>query len=210
MGRRPSGESPANKEKILDKAIELFAEKGYADVTMREIAQAVGIQASSIYNHYTGKEAILDAIADYFTQELQEQVYPHFATGGDPEAGMEVGEFIGNVVGANTVFFAVPQYAKIGKIIFREQFRSERIRRLLLEELIVRPRQILASYFERLIRAGKMRPVDYDQAAREFHAFFIYEFYENSLAGRIDEEPDARALEAREEHIHLFLRTFCP
>ena len=47
------------KKKILDKALELFAAQGYNSVSVGEIAQAVGIKAPSLYNHYPSKQAIL-------------------------------------------------------------------------------------------------------------------------------------------------------
>ena len=52
------------KKKILDKALELFAAQGYDSVSVGEIAQAVGIKAPSLYNHYPSKQAIFDAIVD--------------------------------------------------------------------------------------------------------------------------------------------------
>ena len=52
------------RQKILDKALELFAAKGYDSVSVGEIAQAVGIKAPSLYNHFPGKQAIFDAIVE--------------------------------------------------------------------------------------------------------------------------------------------------
>ena len=50
------------KDKILEKALELFSANGYDSVSVGEIARAVGIKAPSIYNHYPSKQAIFDAI----------------------------------------------------------------------------------------------------------------------------------------------------
>ena len=50
------------KKKILDKALELFSERGYSSVSVDEIAAAVGIKGRSLYNHFSGKKAIFDAI----------------------------------------------------------------------------------------------------------------------------------------------------
>ena len=46
------------KEKIFDVSLDLFSKKGYDSVSLREIAEEVGIQKSSIYSHYSSKEAI--------------------------------------------------------------------------------------------------------------------------------------------------------
>ena len=50
------------KQRILDKALELFSTYGYDSVSVGQIAEAVGIRAPSLYNHYPGKQAIFDAI----------------------------------------------------------------------------------------------------------------------------------------------------
>ena len=52
------------KRRILNKALELFAAKGYDSVSVGEIAGAVGIKAPSLYNHFSGKQAIFDAIVE--------------------------------------------------------------------------------------------------------------------------------------------------
>ena len=50
------------KDKILDKALELFSENGYDAVSVGDIARAVGIKAPSLYSHYPSKQAIFDAV----------------------------------------------------------------------------------------------------------------------------------------------------
>lgn len=52
------------KRRILEKALELFSARGYDSVSVGEIAQAVGIKAPSLYNHFPGKRAIFDAIVE--------------------------------------------------------------------------------------------------------------------------------------------------
>lgn len=48
-------EEKNTRELIMQEALDLFAAKGYAAVSMRDIAAAVGIRASSIYHHFSGK-----------------------------------------------------------------------------------------------------------------------------------------------------------
>ena len=50
------------KQKIIDKALELFAAHGYDAVSVGEIAKTVGIKAPSLYNHYPSKRAIFDVM----------------------------------------------------------------------------------------------------------------------------------------------------
>ena len=47
------------KQKIVYSAIDLFASKGYTETSVRDIALSVGINASSLYNHFRSKDDIL-------------------------------------------------------------------------------------------------------------------------------------------------------
>lgn len=62
------------KDEIVRVAAFLFKEKGYSAVTMRDIAQELGIKAASLYNHIKSKQEILTkiiiAIAEEFTNGM--------------------------------------------------------------------------------------------------------------------------------------------
>ena len=45
----------STKDTIIEKSLELFAEKGYSAVSMRDIAGAVGIRSSTIYYYFKSK-----------------------------------------------------------------------------------------------------------------------------------------------------------
>lgn len=64
------------KEQILAASAALFRNKGYAVTTVRDIAQVLGIEASSLYSHVKSKEEILETIcfsmADKFLQGIDE------------------------------------------------------------------------------------------------------------------------------------------
>ncbi|MCL1815693.1 MAG: TetR/AcrR family transcriptional regulator [Treponema sp.] len=54
------------KSLIFNTALRLFAKNGYENVSVREIADAVGIKSASIYNHYETKEQILDTCYSFY------------------------------------------------------------------------------------------------------------------------------------------------
>jgi AcrR family transcriptional regulator len=66
------------KTEIITVAAQLFKEKGYSAVTMRDIAQAMDIKAASLYNHIKSKQEILVLIvieiAEEFTNTMDEVV----------------------------------------------------------------------------------------------------------------------------------------
>lgn len=54
------------KEKVFRVAAELFGLHGYENVSIRMIADKVGIKSSSIYNHFKSKDAILEACYNHY------------------------------------------------------------------------------------------------------------------------------------------------
>src|SRR5262245_54719291 len=61
---QPTQPSPQTRERILDVAEALFAARGFAGTSMREIASAADLTAASLYNHFEGKEALYGAVLE--------------------------------------------------------------------------------------------------------------------------------------------------
>jgi AcrR family transcriptional regulator len=59
------------KAKILEKALELFATKGYFNCSMDDIAKAVNIRKPSLYFHYPSKESIFQAVFDKILENYE-------------------------------------------------------------------------------------------------------------------------------------------
>jgi TetR/AcrR family transcriptional regulator len=50
------------RDRILDAAEALFAERGFAGTSVRDLAARVGVTPGSLYNHFPGKEALYEAV----------------------------------------------------------------------------------------------------------------------------------------------------
>jgi AcrR family transcriptional regulator len=61
----------ANFEERRDRAMALFAEKGFGQVSMRELAAHVGLTAGSLYHHFPSKQDLLYDLIEEFYEELQ-------------------------------------------------------------------------------------------------------------------------------------------
>jgi len=80
--------APTTKEKLFCAGLQLFAQKGYANVGIRELTRAVGIKESSFYNHYAGKESLFQAILAFYDQAsravvLSQEEIDYFIQNGD-------------------------------------------------------------------------------------------------------------------------------
>lgn len=74
------------KQRILDEALTLFSEKGYANVFVGDIAERVGIKAPSLYKHYKSKQAIFDAIIEEMNNRFEQQAKMMNINGTDAAA----------------------------------------------------------------------------------------------------------------------------
>jgi AcrR family transcriptional regulator len=64
------------KLQVIQKAEQLFSEKGYLATSVRDLAQALNIEAASLYSHVKSKEDLLWAIADRSAAEFFQNVEP--------------------------------------------------------------------------------------------------------------------------------------
>jgi TetR/AcrR family transcriptional regulator, cholesterol catabolism regulator len=62
MGKTVALKSTSRKEQILEIATRLFHEKGYNATSMRHLAENMGMEAASLYNHISGKDELLQQI----------------------------------------------------------------------------------------------------------------------------------------------------
>ncbi len=64
------------RDLILKEAAQLFKQKGYGGTSMRDLAEKVGIEASSMYNHIRSKDEILEqicySIANSYLSQIEE------------------------------------------------------------------------------------------------------------------------------------------
>jgi AcrR family transcriptional regulator len=63
------------RDRILDVAEALFAERGFAGTSMRDLASAAGLTPASFYNHFEGKEALYAAVLQRGIRPLVELMH---------------------------------------------------------------------------------------------------------------------------------------
>jgi TetR/AcrR family transcriptional regulator len=60
----PQRKGERTAERILDAAEALFAERGFAGTTLRDVASRVGLRNPSLYNHFANKQALYAAVLE--------------------------------------------------------------------------------------------------------------------------------------------------
>ena len=78
MGR-PAGPTRDTKALICERALDVFAEKGYTASTMRDIAHGAGVKDASLYNHFSSKRDLFDATVSLQLERLTSLLRSHQA-----------------------------------------------------------------------------------------------------------------------------------
>ena len=198
------------KRKILEKALELFSNDGYDSVSMGEIANAVGIKAPSLYNHYSGKQAIFDAIVEETAAQYEEytdKIDVHIQNSNrDLEVFTKITED-GLVEKVHQIFNYSLHNESIGRfrrMMTIEQFRSPELAELYTRRYVDRLLAYHAGIFRNLIAAGVIHDGDPDTLALMYVSPII------TLIGICDRQPEkeSECIEKLDNHVRLFYRTF--
>ncbi len=203
-----SGNEPKKntKQKIFDVSVDLFAEKGFDAVSVREIGREVGIRESSIYNHYQNKEAILDAIIDYFKDELTQSGPPEEET----ESLIDQGPEVFFEVGARMYIERIntPKMEKIWRLVSIETYHNEKIREFFKKTLLEEPIDGWENIFTIMIKKGLIKPFNPRTLAYEYFSFAIFLFFEYFVL-KYDEDFDSfmdLALKKMNDHAEFLLK----
>ena len=182
------------KQRILEKALELFSSRGYDAVSVGEIAKAVGVKAPSLYNHYPSKQAIFDAIVEATAAQYEKDI-PVFTEITEDALFEKVRQIFSYSLHNETI-------SRFRRMMTIEQFRSPELAALYSRRYVERITAYHAGIFRSLIAAGEIRGEDPETLALMYVAPVI------TLIGICDRQPEkeAECLERLSAHVRLFFR----
>ena len=196
------------KQRILDKALELFSAHGYDSVSVGEIAKAVGIKAPSLYNHFPGKQAIFDAIVestaaqyeedtdkiDIHVQNVQKDI-PIFTEITEDALFEKVRQIFDYSLHNESI-------SRFRRMMTIEQVRSSELAALYSKRYVDRIIEYHAGIFRALIAAGEITAQDPEALAMMYVAPVV------TLIGVCDRQPEreGECLEKLQNHVRLFFR----
>lgn len=136
------------KERILETALELFAQNGYLGTSMNDIAKQLGFTKAALYKHYTSKQEILNRIVERMNEMDYERAKQFEMPGGN----------LTEIVAAyqKTPIEKVRAYSKAQFLHWTEEDFSSRFRKMLTLEQYRDPE--MAQLYQKYLATG---PVDY-------------------------------------------------
>jgi len=195
------------KQKIFEKAIELFSKKGCNGVSMREIAKEVGIKESSIYNHYKSKDEIIDCIFDYFSSSIKDY----------RPSELELNKMMDFMSPEDLFKQLVVSYGRslngkldsIARIIYSEQFKNEKAKKLMLESILKEPSIFIAKLLNMMIEKNLIKKIDTELVADEYNYALVAITFEYAHAVNNGEDT-ALIIKKMFRHINFICNSLIP
>lgn len=185
------------KERILDAALELFAQRGYVGTSMSDIAAQLGITKAALYKHYAGKQQIIDGIIERLYRDDTERA---------AEYEMPLGAAGYTGVSAEKIrAYSVAQFrhwtedgfsSRLRKMLTLEQFRDMGLAQLYQSCLASGPLEYMTAVFREMTNSDAAAK----RLALEFYGpmFLLYSVYDAA------EEKD-EIIKMLEKHVDSFM-----
>ena len=198
------------KEKILDEALTLFSEKGYANVFVGDIAEKVGIKAPSLYKHYKSKKAIFDAIIDEMNRRFEEQAKAMQINGTDAAADSGIYKTLSEdrLLKLGREFFLYYLHddynRKFRKMLTLEQFHDKDLAKVYSKLYVDDPLSYQGMLFGFLVMSGVLQTDNVEVMTLHFYSPIYF------MLTICDREPDREPemLKLLDEHIKQFDRLY--
>ncbi len=188
------------KAKILKTALKLFSTKGYKATTVRDIAGAMGVKQSALYNHFKNKDEILETLIG----DLTSSAIVHLFDDRDPQEAAKSGKAL--LAGIGTKFKLLSfdgQNEALFKLLMQEMFRNERVREIYNEHFYQENVKKLSTYLFMMMQEELIRSSDPLMLANEFFApLFFYQMQVSLL--KQDKKSTSSVVSLFEKHVEFF------
>ena len=164
------------KEEIMREALRLFSEKGFAAVSMRDLAEAAGIRASTIYYYYESKQALFQDMigqADALTAGYR----AGFLRALDRTEKVEREPFIQAGIRLITGYLHNEKIAPLIRMLESERFHDPAAEESWKRMLFTVPIDHETKVFEMLVARGAVRETDAAALAGEYHGIVMLGYF---------------------------------
>ena len=192
----------SNKEKLLNTAIDLFSNKGFNAVSVRDITRGVGIKESSLYNHFKSKDEILETIFWNFRMETA-KIMPPVDQLETIFTFMGPKEFLEEGLKNFKNHISDPVIEKIWLIIFLEQYRNSIARDIYLHDIVEKTLHFIEFAFSKFISLGQIKPLNPKLLAMEYQ-YPLFKMIEIYIMLRIDDKETESIERSMNEYIEFF------
>ncbi|HEY4541278.1 MAG TPA: TetR/AcrR family transcriptional regulator [Noviherbaspirillum sp.] len=158
LKKRWTRRKEARPQELLEAALDLFVERGYAATRLDDVAARAGVSKGTLYLYFTSKEELFKAV-------IRENVLPILG-----EAETLFGQFTGSSADMLREFvrqwwerLGNTRLSGITKLMMAEANNFPEVAQYYHDEVIMRGQQIIGQILERGMQSGEFRRVDVEQ-----------------------------------------------
>ncbi|MCR4730915.1 MAG: TetR/AcrR family transcriptional regulator [Saccharofermentans sp.] len=182
----------STRDKIMDVALNMFSERGYEAVSIRDICGEVGIKESTLYYHFKNKKDILDSLVEKFRTHIEDLLshVDEITENSAQKRGKKNADPSLQMVDSYMIdsYLFDPFCNLMLRLMMIEQFHNEEIRELYEKTLFTDPYEIQMNIFKRLASAGVMPEEDVEWIVRETHSYMTMLTFKYLLNGDLTEK----------------------
>lgn len=175
------------KEMIENVALDLFSKKGYKAVSIRDIGKRVGIKESSIYYHFSNKQAIMDSLLQKI-DILIGKMKANFETEFTKLDTIQEVAFCEVAIGLLKNYLLNPYVNKLLSILMIEQMSEKKAyeiyQRLVFELPLLQQEQV----FKEMIEKGYVKLNNPKVLAQEYYAVIYFAYQKNCVGCEVTDE----------------------
>ena len=195
----------ARPQELLDAALALFVQKGFAATRAEEVAALAGVSKGTLYLYYPSKEELLKAvIAHYLSARIAEGAAQAAEHSGSATALLQ-----GILIDWWTQLYDSPA-SGVFKLVITEVRNFPEIANFYHREVVQRAHDLLGGVLSMGIAQGEFRPVDVDHAVHSLVLPLVMICLHRHSLGACtpaDWHLDGRAFIG--EHVRLVLAGLC-
>ena len=163
------------KQKIIEESMKLFSINGFDTVSIRAIAEAVGVGNSALYKHFKSKKEILEAIVSY-------SVEYYLAMRHKQVMKIQNAEDLKTACLTMFDFQTKDEWmVMFRRLLIIEQFKNPEMAEIYRKFFIELPIETQVQIFSQLIAKGIMKDGNEKVLAMELYApFYLYHLFSDS------------------------------
>jgi AcrR family transcriptional regulator len=196
----------SSRDKILDVAEARFAQRGFAGVGLREVAEAVGLGKSSLFHHFRTKDHLYLAVLSRVLERIDRSLQPALEAPGDP--GQRLDACVDGLVDA------LAEHPTTARLLLRSLMEDDefpedalpeaRAAEEILERILGQIQQLLRDG----IAAGSFRRVSVPDTIQTLIGASVYHFASGEFGEGLLGRPlfSAEAVRRRKQELKALLR----
>ncbi|MBM3773009.1 MAG: TetR/AcrR family transcriptional regulator [Acidimicrobiia bacterium] len=157
MGRPAKSDGRQTRAAVMRAALDLFAQKGYFGTSLRDIATAIGVRESALYNYFSSKEQLFEALIANASEERVEALAALTDAPITDARGL-----LERIVLSALEMFRRPSQEQLFRILMADGVRLTRSGRIDLMERLSAGWALGRDLMRRLTREGWLEPADPD------------------------------------------------